>query len=82
MRRLNKIQNIFKKIVIVRHGQSIWNHDSKFTGWTNIPLTNDGKKEAVSISKKLNEINIVPNIIFSSELDRCIKIQLTLLFKI
>ncbi len=73
MNRLNRLQNIFKKIVIVRHGQSIWNHDSKFTGWTNIPLTHDGKKEAVSISKKLNEINIIPNIIFSSELDRCIK---------
>ena len=30
----------------MRHGESIWNHDSKFTGWTNIPLTVNGILEA------------------------------------
>ena len=37
-----------KKLLLVRHGQSIWNHDSKFTGWTNIPLTQKGKDELVT----------------------------------
>ena len=61
------------KILLVRHGQSILNHDSKFTGWTNIPLTTIGKKEAQNISKKLIEKSLKPNIIFSSVLDRCIQ---------
>lgn len=30
------------RFLLMRHGQSIWNHDSKFTGWTNIPLTEKG----------------------------------------
>lgn len=60
------------KILLVRHGQSIWNHDIKFTGWTNIPLTKIGKEEAQNISKKLIEKSLKPNIIFSSVLDRCI----------
>ena len=34
------------KVYLVRHGQSIWNHDSKFTGWTDIPLTEKGEQEA------------------------------------
>ena len=32
------------KVYIVRHGQSIWNHDSKFTGWTDIPLHRPKRK--------------------------------------
>lgn len=62
----------YKRILLIRHGQSIWNQDSKFTGWTNIPLTNNGKKDAFLISKKIIEKSLKPNIIFSSVLDRCI----------
>ena len=69
---LDEIKNS-KRLILVRHGQSIWNHDSKFTGWTNIPLTNEGKKEAEDIGKSLNKNNIVPNIIFSSVLNRSIE---------
>lgn len=61
------------KVYIVRHGQSIWNHDSKFTGWTDIPLTNKGKEEARQIAKILLEKKIYPNIFFSSVLDRAIQ---------
>lgn len=59
------------KILLIRHGESIWNHSSKFTGWTNIPLTEDGRKEAFVISKKLIEYNLIPDVFFSSVLDRC-----------
>lgn len=62
-----------KKILIVRHGQSIWNHDSKFTGWTNIPLTQKGKDEAYLIGRALVSNNLQPNIIFSSVLNRAIE---------
>lgn len=61
------------RIILVRHGQSIWNQDSKFTGWTNIPLTENGRQEAISISKKLLEYTLNPNIIFSSVLHRSIE---------
>jgi len=62
-----------KKVILVRHGESIWNQESKFTGWTNIPLTNNGKKEAKIIGQTLINNNIVPNILFSSVLIRSIE---------
>jgi 2,3-bisphosphoglycerate-dependent phosphoglycerate mutase len=65
-------KNIKNSFLLIRHGESIWNKDSKFTGWTNIPLTNNGKKEASNIGKVLINNNLYPNIIFSSVLDRCI----------
>ena len=60
------------QVFIIRHGESIWNHDSKFTGWTNIPLTEKGKKEAKQIAKTLQSLNMIPDIFFSSVLDRSI----------
>ena len=57
---------------MVRHGESIWNKDSKFTGWTNIPLSDKGRTEANKISESLIYNNIIPNIIFSSVLNRAI----------
>jgi 2,3-bisphosphoglycerate-dependent phosphoglycerate mutase len=72
IRRLNlNVQT--KKVLLIRHGESIWNQESKFTGWTNIPLTNNGRKEAEKIASTLMNYNISPNIIFSSVLDRSIE---------
>ena len=62
-----------KKIILIRHGESVWNQESKFTGWTNIPLSKTGKKEAENIAFSLIENNLFPNIIFSSVLDRSIE---------
>jgi 2,3-bisphosphoglycerate-dependent phosphoglycerate mutase len=64
---------VIKKIVLVRHGESIWNQESKFTGWTNIPLTEKGRKEAEKIAKTLMEHNIYPTILFSSVLQRSVE---------
>jgi len=61
------------KIVLIRHGESIWNQESKFTGWTNIPLSMKGKKEAENIAFELIEHNLFPDIIFTSVLDRSIE---------
>lgn len=60
------------KVILIRHGKSIWNHDSKFTGWTNIPLTKEGKKEGVNIANIMKNNNIFPNVYFSSVLDRSV----------
>lgn len=63
---------MLRRFLLVRHGQSIWNKDSKFTGWTNIPLTESGKEEAATVAKTLISRNLIPNIVFSSVLDRAI----------
>tara|TARA_Y100001970_G_C14229583_1_gene857782 strand:+ start:1642 stop:2373 length:732 start_codon:yes stop_codon:yes gene_type:complete len=73
MLRKFRLDECNRKFLLVRHGQSIWNHDSKFTGWTNIPLTKKGKQEALKISNAIIENNLRPNIIFSSVLDRSIE---------
>jgi 2,3-bisphosphoglycerate-dependent phosphoglycerate mutase len=73
MFRKSQLKEVVKKIVLVRHGESIWNQESKFTGWTNIPLTENGKKEAENIALKLIENKIYPTILFSSVLNRSIE---------
>tara|TARA_B100001287_G_scaffold235848_1_gene208164 strand:+ start:35086 stop:35778 length:693 start_codon:yes stop_codon:yes gene_type:complete len=60
-------------VYLVRHGQSIWNHDSKFTGWTDIPLTKKGEEEAATIAQTLMKEKIYPDVFFSSVLDRAIQ---------
>lgn len=61
-----------RSVFLVRHGESIWNHSSKFTGWTNIPLTTKGKEEGTIIAKTLRNNKIIPNVFFSSVLTRSI----------
>jgi len=58
------------KVLLARHGESIWNYSSRFTGWTNIPLTNKGKKDALLIAKTLKNYNLNPTIYFTSVLER------------
>ena len=60
------------KILLGRHGESIWNHDSKFTGWTNIPLSKNGINEAKIMGEVIIKNNLYPNIFFTSVLDRAI----------
>ena len=61
------------KLVLLRHGQSQWNLENKFTGWEDVPLTEKGIKEAknAGILIKKNKINI--DIVFSSFLERANK---------
>jgi len=59
------------RIIIARHGESIWNQDSKFTGWTNIPLTDKGRMEAKKMAAVMHAYK--PTIIFTSVLQRSIE---------
>ena len=59
------------RIIIARHGESIWNQDSKFTGWTNIPLTDKGRMEAKKMALVMQAYK--PSIIFTSVLQRSIE---------
>ena len=46
------------KLILVRHGQSTYNLENKFTGWKDVDLTNKGIKEAIECSELLKNYNI------------------------
>lgn len=56
------------KLILVRHGQSIWNLQNRFTGWVDVPLTARGEEEARSAGKKLNSLQI--DVAYTSSLRR------------
>lgn len=58
------------KLVLVRHGQSVWNLENKFTGWTDVNLTEKGIEEAIDAGKRLKENNIVFDVAYTSVLKR------------
>lgn len=59
-----------KKLVIVRHGQSLWNLENKFTGWTDVGLSEKGREEAINAGKLLKKENYAFDIAFTSVLKR------------
>ncbi len=59
-----------KKLVLVRHGQSQWNLENKFTGWTDVPLSEKGIEEAKEAGKALKEKGFHFDLAFSSVLKR------------
>lgn len=61
------------KLVLVRHGQSAWNLENRFTGWTDVDLTELGKAEAAEAGKLLNEAGYDFDIAYTSVLKRAIK---------
>ena len=46
------------RLVIVRHGQSLWNKENRFTGWADVPLTEQGFEEAKDAGRKIKALNI------------------------
>lgn len=56
------------KLILLRHGQSIWNQENLFTGWVDIPLSEKGIQEAIDAGKKIQNIPI--DVIFTSSLIR------------
>jgi len=53
-------------LVLVRHGQSIWNLEKKFTGWVDVDLTENGKSEAKKAGELINKNNLTIDLYFSS----------------
>ena len=58
------------KLVLVRHGESLWNLENKFTGWTDVDLSENGIKEAIEAGKVLKENDFTFDIAFTSVLKR------------
>lgn len=61
------------KLVLVRHGQSAWNLENRFTGWTDVDLTDLGKAEAAEAGKLLKEAGYDFDVAYTSVLKRAIK---------
>jgi 2,3-bisphosphoglycerate-dependent phosphoglycerate mutase len=61
------------KLVLVRHGQSVWNLENRFTGWTDIGLTEQGRAEALDAGRLLMESGFVFDVAYTSVLRRAIQ---------
>ena len=59
-----------RKIILIRHGQSTYNLENRFTGWKDVELTEKGRNEAMNAGKILNENNLIPDYAFTSNLKR------------
>lgn len=62
-----------KKLVLVRHGQSTWNQENRFTGWTDVDLSELGRIEAKRAGELLKEAGFTFDVTFTSVLKRAIK---------
>ena len=61
------------KMVLLRHGESTWNKENRFTGWTDVDLSEKGVREAQKAGTVLKENKFVFDIVFTSFLKRAIK---------
>jgi 2,3-bisphosphoglycerate-dependent phosphoglycerate mutase len=62
-----------KKLVLLRHGESTWNRENRFTGWTDVPLSEKGIEEAKEAGRLLREGGYTFDIAYTSVLKRAIK---------
>lgn len=62
-----------KKIVLLRHGESVWNRENRFTGWTDVALSDKGVQEAREAGRLLREEGLTFDVAYTSVLKRAIK---------
>src|SRR5215472_322164 len=60
------------KLILVRHGQSTWNLENLFTGWTDVDLTDQGRAEAAEAGRLLSAGGFAFDLAFTSVLKRAI----------
>jgi 2,3-bisphosphoglycerate-dependent phosphoglycerate mutase len=70
---------IMYKLVLLRHGQSVWNKENRFTGWTDVGLTEKGLGEAKTAGHLLKEGGFAFDIAYTSVLKRAVKTLWTVL---
>ena len=61
------------KLILVRHGQSIWNVENLFTGWKDVDLSDQGRREAAQAGRELLKEKLEVDIAFTSVLKRAIR---------
>ncbi len=67
------------KLVMVRHGESLWNKENRFTGWVDIDLSDKGKEEAKKAGQTLKKEGYIFDIAYTSVLKRAIRTLWTIL---
>ena len=61
-----------RKLILLRHGESLWNAKNLFTGWVDVELSEKGKTEAHRAGQLLKEANLLPDVLHTSLLKRAI----------
>ena len=61
------------RLILIRHGQSQWNLENRFTGWWDVDVTEKGAEEALAAGRLLAEKGILPTLAFTSLQTRAIK---------
>jgi 2,3-bisphosphoglycerate-dependent phosphoglycerate mutase len=61
------------KVVLLRHGESAWNKENRFTGWTDVDLSQKGIEEAISAGKIMKDQGYIFDIVFTSVLKRALR---------
>ena len=76
LRRYNarlKRKEIMLKLVLLRHGESQWNRENRFTGWTDVDLSETGRLEAVKAGQLLRDHGMLFDMAYASVLKRAIR---------
>ena len=60
-------------LVLLRHGESVWNKENRFTGWTDVDLTDQGREEAEAAGRLLKQEGYEFDLVFTSVLTRAIR---------
>mmetsp|Transcript_31080 Transcript_31080/g.58292 ORF Transcript_31080/g.58292 Transcript_31080/m.58292 type:complete len:248 (+) Transcript_31080:54-797(+) len=61
-----------RKVILLRHGETEWSAEKNFAGWTDVDLTEAGKKAATDAGKCLKEKGVKPDVVFTSKLRRSV----------
>ena len=67
------------KVVLLRHGESVWNYENRFTGWTDVDLSEKGREEAAAAGRALREAGLSFDVAYTSVLKRAIRTLWTVL---
>ena len=67
-----KIIKMINNLILLRHGESIWNFENRFTGWTDVDLSKNGEEEAKKAGKLLKENGLNIDLAYTSFLKRSI----------
>ncbi|MFZ4584170.1 MAG: 2,3-diphosphoglycerate-dependent phosphoglycerate mutase [Acidimicrobiia bacterium] len=59
-------------LVLLRHGESTWNRENLFTGWTDVPLSEKGRAEAAAAGEQMHDAGVFPDVVHTSLLVRAI----------